>query len=598
MATGVHLRPLRRALAGACLALGLTPASGARGEALALAELKGTDFAGGAQKQFGAVHYGERQVNYVYAKPTQDTATMAARFALAALPSELQVLHLRACNQDVAGQCRVEIALNGQVLFSGPNRFPAARFQWESFALPEGSLRVGENTLRISSLEEQGALGQPPWFMVARAAVGPRDLPLAQGPRLEQDFHVDLPATAAPLPTPLPAGRQPGFGLRGTKGWLWRPEQYQAELPTLAAGGGNFLMICYGSMWNLEGYPEWPEQNAWWLPLPEKKKQAYLELLRACQSRQVDLCLSLNPNLSSSRPLAYGNAADLEALWQHYNVFQSAGMTWFSICLDDISQGIDAAGQASVVNAIFGRLRAQDAAANLIFCPTLYWGDGSGESAGYLETLARDLHPEVYLFWTGDAVVTPRITRAAAQSYRERSQHRLILWDNYPVNDGAPTLHLGPLTGRATDLGEVCAGYMSNPMKAENEINRLPLLTCLDYAYNPWDYDPGRSIGQAILQLGSTPEQRQVLKDLVELFPGMLVHGKGTGFNPVVERFAGLLDTPHSRYLADLYLGHVQGVSVRLQAAFPERFGAATATLGQTLQTLTVMRQAAYGSAP
>jgi hypothetical protein len=76
------------------------------------------------------------------------------------------------------------------------------------------------------------------------------------------------------------------------------------------------------------------------------------------------------------------------------------------------------------------------------------------------------------------------------------------------------------------------------------------------------------------------------------------VHGKGTGFNPVVERFAGLLDTPHSRYLADLYLGHVQGVSARLQAAFPERFEAAAATLGQTLQTLTAMRQAAYGRAP
>jgi hypothetical protein len=597
MAIALPLTLPRLALVGAVLVLGLVTPSAASG-AEAVADLKGTDFAGGAQKQFGGDYFGERHVNYVYAKPTGGLASMSARFALAAVPAEPLVLHLRACNQDTGGQCRIEITLNGAALFSGPNRFPPAHFEWASFPLAAGSLHVGDNDLRIANLEEQGSLGQPPWFMVARAVIGPRDLPLEQRPRLEQDFHVDLPAAVAPLPTPLAPGRQPGFALRGTKGWLWRSEQYQAELLPLADAGGNFLMICYGSMWNLEGYPEWPEQNAWWLPLPEKKRQAYLELLRACQSRKVELCLSFNPNLSSSRPLAYGNAADVDALWQHYEAFQAQGMKWFSICLDDISQGIDAAGQARVANAIFERLRAKDAQANLVFCPTLYWGDGSGDSAGYLEALARDLHPDVFLFWTGDAVVTPQITRGAAERYRERCRHRLIIWDNYPVNDGNPTLHLGPVTGRAPDLGEVCYGYMSNPMKTESEINRLPLLTCMDYAYNPWDYDQGRSIGQAILHLGTTPEQRQALKDLVELFPGMLICGKGTGFNPALERFTGMLDTPHSRYLADLYLAHVEAVTTRLQTAFPDRFGPAVATLRQTTGKMRTMRQAAYGTAP
>jgi hypothetical protein len=579
--------------------LGLVLASPARAAAqAALISLRGTDFDGGARTQFGSTHYGQRHVNYVYAQPTGAFATMAARVTLGAVPEGPLVLHLLACNQDTPGQCAVQIRLNREPLFNGLNPFPAAQFQWQSFPVPAGCLTAGDNELRLTNLEPQGTLGQPPWFMLARAVIGPPDLSLDLRPPLEQDFRVNLPETELPLPTPLPEGRQPGFPLRGTKGWLWLPDQYQAELPTLAAAQGNFLMICYGSMWNLEGYPEWPEQNAWWLPLPAPKRDAYLALLRACQARNVDLCLSLNPNLSSSRPLAYGKAEDLDALWQHYELFQTAGMTWFSICLDDISQGIDAAGQAQTANAVVDRLRGADPRATLSLCPTFYWGDGSGDSAPYLETLARDLHPEIYLFWTGDAVVTPHITRTAAERYRERSGHRLIIWDNYPVNDGNPTLHLGPVTGRDRDLHEVCAGYMSNPMKSENELNRLPLLTCLDYAYNPWDYDPARAIGQAILRLGPTLEQRQTLKDLVELSPGMLVFSQGTGFNPILSRFEDLLETPHARFLADLYLKHAEDVAARLRTHFPGRFGADGVTLNKTLARMRQLRQAAYGTGP
>ncbi len=85
------------------------------------------------------------------------------------------------------------------------------------------------------------------------------------------------------------------------------------------------------------------------------------------------------------------------------------------------------------------------------------------------------MHSEVYVFWTGDGVVVPRITRHAAESYKRIVNHRLFLWDNYPVNDGSPTLHLGPVSGRDPDLPSVIDGYPSNPLASQNEINRLPL---------------------------------------------------------------------------------------------------------------------------
>ena len=96
---------------------------------------------------------------------------------------------------------------------------------------------------------------------------------------------------------------------------------------------------------------------------------------------------------------------------------------------------------------------------------------------------------------------------------------------------------------------------MSNPLAPQNEINRIPLLTCADYACNPRAYDPARSIGQAILQLAETPAQRAVLKDLVELYPGNLISGSTmTGYNCVLEKVAALLKEPGGRRLAERFV--------------------------------------------
>ena len=593
----------RTALALVCLAGAPGGHAGEDPERRVLAELRGTDFAGGAHHRFGSTQHGERHVNYVYAASTGGLATMVAAFEVEVQPAPPTFLHVLGCNNDIGGTCGVRIALNDAALFDGPNEFPSAVFQWRTFEIPEGALRLGSNRLSFANIEAAGAVGQPPWFMVAKCLVGPGEVDLDRRQRIEQDFFIDLPETreAEPAPAAVPDGG--GFALRGTKGWLWLPEQYMAELPTLAGCGGTFLMICYGSMWNIEGYPDWPEQNAWWLPLPEKKREAYLKLLRACERRGVQLCLSMNPNLSSSRILDYSSPQALDALWAHYRWFQSQGMKWFSVCLDDIHEGVDAAGQAKVVNAIFTRLRENDPEAQMIFCPTVYWGDGSGSSgsrgahAAYLGTLAAELHGDVFLFWTGDRVVTPTITREAAERYRDRCGHRLIIWDNYPVNDGHLALHLGPVTGRDPGLADVCYGYMSNPMKTQSEINRIPLMTCMDYARDPQGYDPAESVARAIRQVGTTGRQRQALRMLVELFPGMLVYGKGTGYNPVLERFEAMLDFPHSRHVADLYLGHVEEVAGALEQVFPGEFEGARDTLGRVAEKMRVLYTSTYGGA-
>ena len=302
--------------------------------------------------------------------------------------------------------------------------------------------------------------------------------------------RVRLPASASALPEPSRASRQtPAFKFRGIKGWSWTMEQYMEEVPVLASLRMNFLMNCYRSM-STSG-PGEPVCNEWWKPMSAARKEALAGIIRSCGERDIAFCFDLHPQLDSPRPLDFRRAHDLEMFYQHYAWAQGQGVRWFSICLNDTSWGTadPAAGgttHAAWVNTIFDRLQAGERAAQLIICPAVFWGDGTNpEHHAYLEALARHMHGDVYVFWNGDSIVTPRITRVAAESYKSVVKHRLFLWDNYPVNDGSPTMHLGPVSGRDSDLCEVIDGYMSNPMCAQNQINRLPLATCADYARNP-----------------------------------------------------------------------------------------------------------------
>ncbi len=559
-----------------------------------IVELSGVDLKGGAANIFGSIQAGEADVNYIYAQPTGDQSSMAATFAVSK-PVEGDVfLYIKGRDDDYAEKCEISVEINESAIFSGPSKFPDAQWEIHAYRIPGGVLKTGENSIKIKNLEKQGNLGRPPWFMVAKLAIAGKDFIFTTN--ITRDFWISLPSQIRELPEPLPAGKKPGFAWRGTKGWMWTPDQYLSEIPVMAKHKMNFLMNCYGSMCDIENYA-WgdPEVNRWWEDIPAGKKQAYEKIVRECDKNGVAFCFSMNPNLCSKRALQYSSAEDIDLLWKHYAWMQGLGVKWFNISLDDISQGIDASGQAKVVNEIFRRLKANDASAQMIFTPTAYWGDGTDANARpYLEILAKELDGDVYLFWTGNSVVG-NIERRAAVSYKSISKHRLFLWDNYPVNDDHPTMHLGPVTNRDPDLCEVIEGYMGNALCKQVEANRIPLLTCADYAYNPWSYDPNRSIGQAILNLESAPEKRELLRELVEVYPGFIILGKAnTGLNPVKENFAKIRALGHSRYVVEAFIAYLGDLSARMQKAFPDKYKAAQKTLADDVAAVRRMADDNY----
>jgi hypothetical protein len=51
----------------------------------------------------------------------------------------------------------------------------------------------------------------------------------------------------------------------------------------------------------------------------------------------------------------------------------------------------------------------------------------------------------------------------------------------------------------------VAAGYLGNPLHPQSQINRIPLLTQADYAYNPWDTIPRGPSGRLFSASARTP---------------------------------------------------------------------------------------------
>ncbi len=402
-------------------------------------------------------------------------------------------------------------------------------------------------------------------------------------------YRVILPDSIMPIPYHSEKSIEPGFKIRGIKGYAWTPGQYLAEIPALAAGKANFLMNCYLSMFSLREKPEYKYgtfldsiENNWWKPLPADRKAEWIKVINTCKENNIYFCFSMNPQLFSDRPLRTDSDDDFNLLWKHYEWAQQNGVRWFSLCLDDVDERmveVEGRNHALLANRLFEALKANDKDASFAFCPTWYWGTGSDPGHRlYLEALAGTLDPEIYVFWTGPYVVPVKITTTEALEFKNIVRHRVILWDNYPVNDNHPAIHLGPLTGRDKDLYEVVDGYMANSMGLQSDINSIPVITALDYAYNPEEYDPSRSIGQAIAHLTPDKTRQKVLAKLVEAYPGSLIlaenkSAKGNvSLNPIRDNLMGLLTSEADAGIVEDYIYKHQLLLKDLRGSFPDTY--------------------------
>ncbi len=194
-----------------------------------------------------------------------------------------------------------------------------------------------------------------------------------------------------------------------------------------------------------------------------------------------------------SRGLHWGVGLSPFALYQDYSVvakrklrsriaeIDALGGDILALLFDDMPGDIDdlAARQAEIIADV----RAWTNADWLIACPTYYSTDPVLENFfgdmpdNYWADLGMGIDLDVDLFWTGPAVCPRTVCAQDLEAITALLRRRPVLWDNYPVNDGAKAsrfLHLEPLPGRAADLPEALRGHFCNPMN-QAELSRYPL---------------------------------------------------------------------------------------------------------------------------
>jgi serine/threonine-protein kinase len=137
--------------------------------------LEDTAFQGGFRGQGDSVYRG-RTATLVYGSRTP-YSRMTARFDLPASPREAQVW-IVGLDSEGGTRTRIAIVVNDREIFRGPAPFPDDRPRqpeapWTErpFAVPEGVMHPGQNTLAIQNLEPSDRVGQPPFLAVDQAVV-------------------------------------------------------------------------------------------------------------------------------------------------------------------------------------------------------------------------------------------------------------------------------------------------------------------------------------------------------------------------------------------------------------------------------------------
>lgn len=246
-------------------------------------------------------------------------------------------------------------------------------------------------------------------------------------------------------------------------------------------------------------------RERWRDPYPEAELAALREIVTAADASQVDLVYALAPGLT----MRHTDDAEHGLLAAKAEQLRAAGVRRFALLFDDIPTELRDATDVAVfgagpggAGAAHGRTCARFAAAlgpgpDLIMVPTDY---GGRDHSPYREHLDRELPADIAVWWTGSDVVVGEVTRADIDAAADSFRRRLLLWDNFPVNDfDRSRLFLGPLRGRTTDVaGSALLGISANPM-IEAAASQLALATVAEWAWNPSAYDPAAAAARALV---------------------------------------------------------------------------------------------------
>lgn len=252
------------------------------------------------------------------------------------------------------------------------------------------------------------------------------------------------------------------------KTWSWADRLVWAKF--LGSIGGNLYIYA-------------PKKDPWlrrrWREPIDHQHLAQLSDCRAAyRSAGVGFGVGITPF-----DLQHGlSPADREALQSKITQLNTLKLDHLAILFDDMRGDFPglAAAQLAIIDLITNISNAQ----KFSICPTYYSDDPVLEKVfgdrpqDYWDTL-RSLDANIDIFWTGEKVCSQAYSPTHLATVQARFDRPVLLWDNYPVNDGkrlTTKLHFHNLGQRDASMQDGCAGQLMNPMN-QPWLSRIPVAT-------------------------------------------------------------------------------------------------------------------------
>jgi hyaluronoglucosaminidase len=289
-------------------------------------------------------------------------------------------------------------------------------------------------------------------------------------------------------------------------------------------------------------------RGQWREPWPDADERRMHAIANACAANDIAWGVGLSP-LGLVEDLSSAGLLDLR---RKIASLDRVSPDILCILFDDMPRNIEqlAAAQIRVVDEVLSVTRCR----HVLVCPSYYSNDPVLERlfgtmpADYWDELGTGLPPQVGLFWTGERVCSSDYHCEELQRIANRFRRKPVLWDNYPVNDGAKTsnfLHVDAFRGRPAELADALQAHFVNPMN-QSWLSRIPLASLGDLYREKERYDAARAFRARAIELAGEPVGTLIVED-VALFQHVGLNAMSVEQTALLRaRYAGLT-SPYAR---------------------------------------------------